>query len=168
MKDKIISALLASIGRDGSKYNSNTPQQANIAIAQACTEYLISNTKVSVSYSGTFTSSGSPDIATMDLLLTNKINPPTGTSFADWYNSLISNICSGLLVITGPTTPTCSIFAEVASIPSFPNNCYDQNTAWGIVSNSIINFCQNSFIKSFPASRPGSVGVASVTKITIK
>ena len=178
----IISKLSGSIGTDGSKYNSGSPSSANAAIAQACQEYIISNTKISVSYSGIIPGTPpSPDPVVADMsLVKGTITPPTGTDFNSWIKSLEANIVSGLFIVPGPSlvspiAPTLA-FKKGISIDrselyaaTGDSNKNAQEVAWETVCNKILlwlNSSPNAGV-TYPASRPASTGTATIVKTTI-
>lgn len=170
----IIEKLEGAISKDGKNYNSGTPGIANAAIANACTEYLIANTTVMVSYSGTLIAPPhSPVVSAGGMKITGTVPPPSGTTFDAWFNSLCLGIRSGLLVLSGSgitAVPSCLFWLGTASSPSLsgPGKNNAQTNTWNNICQSIVTWLTGgSWISSFPASMPGSMGVATITKVII-
>jgi len=170
----IITQLEQAISKNGNNFNSSTPDKANNAIAQACTTYLISNTKIKVQYVGVMPN-GNPDKTSDNMLISGTINPPKGTDFNTWWNSLCNNIVTGLKVTAGPglvtATPPCIIWTGLANKPILSNltgNDIQQKT-WEAICNEIINWLteMTNNIKTFPAKHETSAGISTIKSINI-
>lgn len=171
----IISQLKGAIGTDGSAYNSGTPSAANSAIAQAVTQYLITNTKITIAYTGTMPT-GSPDICTDNVLVTGSVAPPSGTDFQSWLKSLESNIVAGIMISSGPglVTPTGTFPAFIPGI-SNPDlygaigdyNNSAQQIAWEAICDSILTWLNSIVTSPYAATHVTSTGMASPTKTTV-
>lgn len=176
----IISKLKGAIGTSGQSYNSGTPSSANAAIALACQEYIIANTKVNISYTGIMPNS-SPDPITTDVaLVMGTVAPPSGTSFSAWISSLESNIVSGLLISPGTAlvTPVSPVMAFKKGISLSQgdvksavgdNNKNGQTVAWEAICDKIIQWINKSPSAglSYPASHITSTGAAIIVKTII-
>lgn len=110
--DLIISKLSDAIGTSGSDYTKDTPEKANKAIAEAVTEYILDNTKITIAYAGTIPGPPSvPDPIIADSCpVDGECSPPKGTDFSTWIKSLESNIVAGFKIDAGtagvePITP---------------------------------------------------------------
>lgn len=178
--NKIIEKLNNSIGVDGSKYNSNTPTIANIAIAEGVTEYLLSNTTISVSYVGTTTTTPpSPYVTTDSCKITGSCSPPIGTDFNTWIKSLESNIVAGFFISSGisviPVTPPPAfilglIITQLSVRQEHLNNLNSPQLAvWKVICQSILDWLNRIVSLPYPATTtvPPSAGTSTITKITV-
>ena len=170
LAELVIQKLLSVIGRDGRKFTGSTPVQANLAISQACQEYILGKVKVVVSYIGS-TPVGTPDIVPQaSLPVTGVVSPISGTSFEAWWGSLGLSIQSGIFIGPGLVIPTGSINAFIGSpqVP-FPLGPGTQEEVWGKIADSLDTWftSPSQLGRAFPASRPGSVGTATIIKITV-
>jgi hypothetical protein len=178
----IISKLAGSIGVDGSKYSSSTQTTANQAIAQACQEYIIANTKISVSYKGIIPGTPpTPDPVVADMeLVKGKVSPPKGNDFNTWIKSLESNIISGMYLSPGPAlvTPIAPTLAFKKGLSIDRSELYAatgdsnknaQEVAWEKVCEKILLWLNSSpnAGTTYPASRVASKGVATIIKTII-
>lgn len=104
MADKIISSLSSSLGKDGSKFNASKKSDGEKAIAKAITDYIISNTKITVSYAGTLPS-GTPDPIVADVCeVEGKMAPLVmgeKSTFSDWIKKLKEEITKGFTIKQG-------------------------------------------------------------------
>lgn len=64
----VVSKLKSAIGTNGAVYTADTPDKAQAAIAEAITEYLIANTTINISYSGTLTTGTGADPIVADTM----------------------------------------------------------------------------------------------------
>lgn len=184
----IISKMKAAIGTDGGKYSSATTSAAQAAIGQAITEYLIANTTLTISYNGMTTSTPpTPDIIAAD---TMKIagacaTPSTPSSYSSWIRELQKNIARGFY----PQSPSTSLvtvmffpFNSTSNSLSIPqdnlqsahqNNYNDpQLVVWEVICEKLMDWINsasgmNPAAKAIAATRPGSAGTVTLTKITI-
>ena len=179
----IIDKLESEIGRDGSKFNSNTPSKANKVIAEGITEYLIDNTKIDVSYVGVKPDS-SPDPLTSDSCsITGECSPATGVDFDSWIKELESNIVSGFFISTGDkgVTPTSSPPAFIPGLSIsrddlkkiHENNLDDKNIQsliWTKICEEIIKWLNSIVSASFAATNTNtsSTGTATPIKTIVK
>lgn len=172
---KIIAQLASSIGKSGNNYNDSTPNIANQAIARACTEYIIANTKVSITYAGVMPNSSPDPITSDELTVLGEVAPPVGTDFNSWWNSLCSNISSGLLAQTGQkgviVSPPGKVWTGVATKPNL-SGCTDedaQKKAWETICESLLNWLNSSFLSGpYQATHGSSKGPATIIKVTVK
>lgn len=171
----LISGLSGSIGTVGYSFNSNTPNLANISLADSITKYLIDNTKILVSYTGSFPN-GSPDVLTDSMSITGKVAPPFGTTLETWARSLESNIVSGMFISKGsagviPISPAPAYIPGLI-IPSLYSILGDYNKsaqqlAWESICDNILQWLNSIVPPSFPSSHSGSVGVSVCTKVNV-
>lgn len=115
--DKIISEMNSAIGQDGSKFDTNTPDKANKAIAKAITDYLTKNTNFIVAYLGTIPSPTGvitdPVVADVFPITGECEAPGTADNFSAWITDLSSKIMSGFNFDSG------KVLAMVAPTPCF-------------------------------------------------
>ena len=174
LSDLIIQRLLDAIGRDGMKFSDTTPNIANQAISQACQEYILGNVKVKVSYVG-YSPSGYPDIVpdiTLNVTgLVAPVNFRSNTSFYTWFSELWRNIVSGIYIAPSvQLTPTGTIPAFIPSPTiEIPLMSRTQKEAWDKIANSLDTWMTSPIQggRTFPATRPGSVGTATIIKFMI-
>lgn len=170
LAELVIQKLLSAIGRDGREFTGSTLVQANLAISQACQEYILGKVKVIVSYLGS-TPSGTPDIVPQaSLPVIGVVSPPSGTSFEAWWNSLWTLIQGGIFIGSGLVIPSSLVNAFTGSPQvSFPLGPGTQEEVWGKIANSLETWftSPSQSGRTFPASRPGSVGTATIIKITV-
>lgn len=178
--DTIISKLKSSIGTDGSKYNSGTPAIANQAIALGITEYLMSNTTISVAYVGTTTTvPPSPFSTTDSCKITGTCAPPSGTDFNTWIQSIASNIVAGFFIMPGamvlPISPPPAfipglVISQSSLKSEHENNLDDpQKPVWTVICQAILDWLNKIVSPPYAASTasPPSMGTATITKISV-
>lgn len=182
LADKIISSLKSAIGKDGTKFTKASPSIANAAIASTITTYLISNTKVNVSYNGPIPAGGTESIPSDDLTVLGVCAPPSGTDFDSWISSLENNIVSGFfigvgkIVIPAGTFPSfkkgISISREDLKSIHEGNITKDddpQKLIWEKISSAILEWLNSTIgTPSFSAiGKASPSGVAKTTKVTV-
>ena len=184
----VIAKLKAAVGSDGSLYTEQTPAKAQSAIAEAITEYLITNTTITISYAGVLTSGKGVDSVVQD---TMKITGTCGTTgrpsdYQSWVNKLQSAIASAFSVVSPGTNGV-----EVAFLPFNPttnvlqisqeelNDTFQSNidnplqSVWEFICGQIIDWLnsttgKNPSATSLPATRTGiSTGTASLVSIVV-
>lgn len=176
----IIDKLANSIGTNGSYFNYSTPSIANSAIAEGVTEYLLSNTTISVSYAGTTTTTPpSPYVTTDSCGITGACAPPIGTDFNTWVRSLESNIVAGFFISSGvsvvPVTPPPAFISGLIIFQStirqvHLNNLWNPQLAvWEAICQSILDWLNGIVSLPYPATTtvPPSAGTSTITKITV-
>lgn len=184
----VIAKLKAAIGVDGSAYTIDTPDKAQIAIAEAITEYLIANTVITISYSGTLTTgTGADPITTDTMKITGtcaKIGKPS--DFIAWVNKIQSVIASSFSVVSPGVNGVITTFLPFNSTinalqisQNDLNNAYQSNKSaplqavWEFICGKILDWLNSSTGKNptataLPATRTGvSAGTASLVSITI-
>lgn len=116
----IQSQIVSTVGLDPSGYNEGTPTLVNTAIANAITQYILSNVSVSSTYSGMLpTTPPSPDPIVSDShSVVGAMIPPSGSKFKDWVSSLVSGISNGFTIATGVAGVTAlePVFLSLADI----------------------------------------------------
>lgn len=184
----IIEKLQASISTNGATYTADTPINAQRAIAEAITEYLIANTTINISYTGMLINGGANDPILSDTMkITGKcaeIGKPS--DFISWVNKIQSVIASsftvfspgqnGVSVSFKPFNPSQGALiiqqAELATA-SQNNQQRPSQAAWEVICGKIIDWLtseagKNPQAKTLSATRPGiSTGTATLTSITI-
>ena len=180
--DTIIAKLNSAIGRNGENYKSSTPNIANKAIAEGVTEYLLSNTMISIAYSGIIPGTPPiPDPTVSDVEeITGKCAPPSGTEFDVWVSSLESNIVSGFFIGPGKIGvtsiapincfhPGLSLTREDIKSVHTGNLDDPQKAVWTKICSQILLWLNSCNIGGYPAanSSTGSTGSASVIKTTV-
>ena len=181
----IISKLKSAIGTDGSGYSSSTATVAMTAVANGITEYLIANTKVTISYVGVIP--GTPpvkDPVTSDTFDIIGSCAPTGpsNSFDSWIKQIESNIIAGFSLapagnagVAFPQKPFLS--PGIITVQSMLKSNHDvsddnpQQKIWEIICGGIMDWINNLAMNATPGpathTPPGSSGTAAITKITI-
>lgn len=181
----ILSQLVGAIGTDGASYNQSTASLAMTTVANAMTQYIITNTTVLVSYVGTITSTPpSPDPIVTDTFSIVGSIAPTGpsNSFDSWIRQIESNIISGFSL--APMGNAGVVFAQtpflnpgIATSQAMLKAKHDisdkspQQGVWEVVCQGIMDWINGLAFNSTPgaATRPSgpSTGTAAITKITI-
>lgn len=175
--DKIIGGLDGAISKNRDSYTESTPVSANQSISTSITDYLISNTKIIVSYAGV-TPAGVP-VATVDECpITGSCPPPTGTDFNTWIKSIESGIVSGFFISIGsagvtPISPPPAFIPGLVltqdTIKEVHEGNYDdpQKPVWETISSSILGWLNSIVSSPYPATFAGSTGTSTVTKIVV-
>lgn len=184
----IISKLKSVIGTDGATYTSDTPDKAQKAIADAITEYLVTNTSVKISYNGILASGTGTDPTVEDTMKIlgecEVIGKPS--NFITWVNKIQSAIASSFFVISpsekgivvnfkpfSPTTNALTIKqSELLSV--YQNNTDTPTQAvWEVICGKILDWLnsasgKNPTATNLPATRTGvSSGTASLVSISV-
>lgn len=177
----IVSKIKSAVGNDGSKFTSSTPMQINTAISLACQEYIIDNTKISVSYTGVIPGTPPvPDITTDMEKVMGTVAPISGNNFSSWILSLETNIISGLFIAPGTAlvTPLAPTPAFMKGLSISQSDLYSatgdenkdaQRIAWETICDKIImwiNSTPNAGL-SYPSSHVASTGTSTIIKTTI-
>lgn len=184
----IISKLKSAIGTDGATYTSDTPDKAQKAIANAITEYLVTNTSVKISYNGILTSGTGADNVTEDTMKIlgecSTIGKPS--DFIAWVNKIQSVIASSFFVVSPsekgivvnfkPFNPTANALTIQQSklLSVYQNNTESPTQAvWEAICGKILDWLNSGSGKnptaiSLPATRTGvSSGTASLVSISV-
>ena len=181
----VITKLRGAIGNDGRNFNSGTPAVAMAAFAEAITEYLIANTTITVTYSGTITATGDPDPITSDTFrIVGVCAPPvSAVDFGDWISKLQDNIMNGFIL--APIGTAGIVFEAVPFISKSmdmpqsrlkaahnPSDTDPQQKIWEIICQAIIDWIGGGAMGSpveSAATNPSaaSAGRARITDITI-
>lgn len=184
----VISKLKSAIGSNGSIYTADTPDKAQTAIAEAITEYLIANTTISISYSGTLTTGTGADPIIADTMkitgVCDKIGKPE--NYAAWIKriqtvisssfSVVSPGTDGVIVDFNPFNPTDgALQIPQADLTSIYQNNMDApaQAVWEVICGKILDWLNSTTGKNptatvLPATRTGvSAGTASLVSITI-
>lgn len=181
----IISKMKTAIGTDGQSYGDDTASSAMSAVAEAITEYLIKNTKVTIAYTGTIPGSPpTPDPVVVDTFkITGKCAPPSPSdSFSSWLKEIQDNIIAGFVLAakgdagvvfatkafakTGVKTTLADLTAKHNVGDEEP-----QQKIWEIICDGIIQWINSTAMntESGAGTRPTapSAGTANITKITL-
>lgn len=181
----IITKLRSAIGNDGGNYTAGTASVAMSAVAAAITEYIITNTSVTISYSGIIPST--PPVT--DPLVTDTFEivgscAPTGPSdsFDTWIKQIESNIIAGFTL--APQGKAGVVFVQrpflspgistLQSMLKANHNVADENPQqkiWEIICGDIMDWINGAAMNPTPGAAthnpPGSSGIAQITKIII-
>lgn len=184
----VITKLKATIGNDGSLYTAQTPIAAQTAIAQAITEYLIANTTINISYTGTLNTGTGADSVVKDTMKITGSCATTGkpSDFQAWVNKLQSVIATsfsvvspganGVVVTFLPFNPTVGALqiSQKDLNDTFQNNMSNPLLAvWEFICGKIIDWLNsatgtNPTATALTATRTGiSTGVASLVSISV-
>lgn len=182
---EIINQLKGAIGTDGGNYSTSSASSAMSAVATGITNYLIANTKVTISYAGTI--SGTP--STKDPITTDTFKivgtcAPTGpsNSFDAWIKLIEANIIAGFQL--APKGENGVVFSTapfinpgIATTQSQLKSAHDvsdedpQQKIWEIVCGGIMDWVNSSAMNNTPGdgsnSAVASKGPAAITKIQI-
>lgn len=181
----IINKMRSAIGTDGQSFSVGTAAASMAAAAQAITEYLLSNTRVSIAYMGIIPSfPPMPDPVVSDVFqVVGVCAPPSPSpSFDAWMMQLQMNIISGFML--SPAGSAGVVFAQKPFLTpgvmvnqamiqsSFDiNDKNPQQKIWEIICDGIINWINTTAMNPAPgaAAHPlaGSTGVANITKIIL-
>lgn len=182
----IVSKLKTAIGSDGGAFSSSTSESAQLAIAEAITEYITANVTIAIAYNGTMISSGTSDAVVYDTMKVTGSCLTTGTpsDYSFWVSSLQQNIASGFTVLTpgehGVVTNFMP-FSNVVNALKIPQEdlkaMHEQSfqnpmqAIWECICEHILNWlnsaaAMNPTVGIVVASRPGiSSGTATFTSI---
>lgn len=181
----IISKLKSTIGTSGNDYNSGSASTAMSAVAAGITEYLIANTKVTISYSGMVASAYPyPDPIVTDTFSIVGTCAPTGpsNSFDAWIKQIEANIIAGFQLAPSGNAGIVFVqkpFLNIGIVTTQANlkATHDiedkdpQQKVWEVVCGGIMDWINALAMNPTPgsASRPTapSTGIATITKITI-
>lgn len=184
----IVTKLNGALGWNGSAYSSDTPKQAQTAIAEAITEYLIANTTITISYNGVLnTGSGADVIASDTMKITGSCSlVSTPSSFEGWVATLQSAIASAFTVLSPSTQGvivTFQPFNGIAGALQIPQTnlkvAHEGNpkspalAVWTVICGGILDWLNSSLGKSptataIAATRTGiSSGTAALLSITV-
>lgn len=181
----IISQLQGAIGTDGNNYSESSAASAMGAVANAITNYLINNTKVTITYAGIIP--GVPptnDPITSDTFKIVGSCAPTGpsNSFDAWIKQIEANIIAGFqlapkgdkgVVFTQTPFLNPGIMCTQSQLKSAHNvsDKSPQQGIWEIVCGSIMDWINSNAINATPGaaarSTGPSTGIATITKISI-
>lgn len=185
----IIEKLQSSISTNGATYTSDTPINAQRAIAEAITEYLVANTTINVSYTGILTNGGTADpIASDTMKITGEcaeIDKPL--DFLSWVNNIQSVIASSFSVLSpgqngitasfkpfNPSQGALIIQQKELAAASQNNQQRPSRAVWEVICGKIIDWLtseagKNPQAKSISAIRDKtSTGTVSLVSITIQ
>lgn len=184
---QIIAKLQSAVGTDGSLYSESTPTSAQTAIAEAISEYLIANTIVTISYTGTLTN-GSPDPIVADTMQVIGSCASTGTpaNFTAWVTALQSSIAASITVQSPGTNGIVTTFQPFSSVAGALTinqlalkSAFEANTqaplqsVWEALCGGLLTWFNSDAAKNpsavaIAATRTGaSSGTASLVSITV-
>ena len=181
----IIAKLKGTIGVSGNDFNAGSASIAMTAVASAITEYIIANTKVTISYTGIVASTYPyPDPIITDTFTVIGTCAPTGpsNSFDDWIRQIEANIIAGFqlapkgnagIVFAQKPFLSPGIITSQANLKATHdvNDNDPQLKVWEVVCDGILNWINATAMNPAPgpASRPTgpSTGTATITKILI-
>ena len=170
---------------DGTAYNSGTPTLINTMLGTEITNYILTNTLVAVTYTGTIP--GTPPMpevgADPGVKVIGTCAPPVGITFDSWLSSLEMNIKTGFMISAGPVvkpiTPIPIFNSLPAPLMTFVTQEDIKNAAgdnkegayikvWSRLCDGIVNWIttQLPVPPTYAASIIGT-GVATITKISI-
>ena len=181
----IISKLKGAIGTDGGNYSSSTATAAMSAVANGITEYLIANTKVSISYAGVIPSTppaNDPTVTDTFKIVGSCAPTRPSNNFDSWIKQIEANIIAGFSLapsgqagVVFPAKPFLN--PGIATVQSMLKSNHDvsdsdpQQKIWEIVCGGIMDWINGPAMNSTPGggthNPPGSSGPAQITKITI-
>lgn len=185
----VIEKLQASISTNGATYTSDTPINAQRAIAEAITEYLVANTTINISYVGILTNGGSSDQVVSDAMKITgqcaEIGKPS--DFISWVNKIQSVIASSFTVLSpgqngvtvsfkpfNPSQGALIVQQEELASASQNNQQRPSQAVWEVICGKILDWLtsetgKNPQAKALSATRPGiSTGTVTLTSITIQ
>ena len=182
----ICSKIRSAVGGDGGKFSKGTPAQCQTAIASAVTEYLIAHVTVHATYNGmTTTTPPSPDIVPDEQFKIVGSCAPMSTprNFEGWVNDLQSKIARGFMIQAPGVNLVTTAFqpfiagglniSQGALKSAHEGSMKDpMQKTWKVVCQAVMNWINsaqscNPAAKGVAATRPGSAGTASITKIVI-
>lgn len=184
----IVTKLSGALGQSGSTYSSNTPKQAQAAIGEAITEYLIANTTITISYNGVLNTGGGADVIASDTMKIMGSCSLTSTPsyFDGWVTTLQSAIASAFTVVSPSTQGVVVTFQPFNSttgalqIPqanlkvTHEGNPKSPTLAvWAVICGGILDWLNSSLGKNpsattIEATRTGiSSGTAALLSITV-
>lgn len=181
----ILSQLVGAIGTEGGAYNEGTATLAMTAVADAMTQYIVSNTTVTISYAGIINSvTPSPDPVVIDTFKVEGKIVPTGpsNSFDDWIRQIETNIIAGfklasignagVMFAQSPfINPGIAVTQAMLKLQHDITDKSPQQGVWEIICQGIMDWINSIALNPTPgsASRPTgpSTGTAIITKIII-
>lgn len=181
----IINQLQGAIGTDGNNYTGSSATSAMSAVATAITNYLIANTKVTISYAGIIPSTPpAKDPISTDTFKIVGSCAPTGpsNSFDAWIKQIEANIIAGFQLapkgekgVTFPMLPFLN--PGIAITQSKLKDIHDlndespQQKIWEMICGEIMAWingnAMNTTIGSATRLSAGSSGTANIFKIEI-
>ena len=184
----VVTKLKSTIGTDGTKYSAMTATEAQNAIAEAITQYLVANTRINIAYNGTFDNGSGADIIEADSMqiegACGNISKPS--SYSSWVSNLQSAIASSFIVRSpsangvlttfkpfNPTADSLTIPQSKLAAACTGNSTNSTLAVWGVICGSIIDWIntgkgKNPTIATVPATRNGaSTGSVSLVSIVV-
>lgn len=183
--DTIIGKLSDAIGTEGTSFNEGSASTAMIAVAQGITEYLITNTTVTIAYAGVITTPPNPaDPVVTDVFTIQGACAPTGpsNSFDDWISKIEANIIAGFQLsplgaagVAFPINPFLNpgipISQEILKNAHNIDDDNPQSKIWEIICQAILDWgngtAMNTAVSAATRTTGPSSGTASIIKITI-
>lgn len=181
----IISKMNAAIGTNGGSYSSGSAPSAMAAVAAGITEYLLSNTIVTVKYSGIIPGTPpTPDPTVMDTFKIVGTCAPLSpsNSFDAWVMELQSKIIAGFMLAPMGNAgvmfamkpflaPGMTVSQGILKAAHSVSDTSPQQKMWEIVCDSIIQWINGTAMNPAPgpATHPmaGSSGIANIIRITL-
>ena len=182
----ICSKIRGAAGSDGGKFGNGTPQQCQAAIASAITEYLMAHVTVHAVYNGmTTTTPPSPDIVPDEQFKIVGSCAPMSVpgNFVGWVSDLQSKIAQGFMIqAPGQNLVTTTFQPFIAGALTIDQGALKSahegdmkdpmQKTWKVVCQAVMNWINsarscNPAAKGVAATRPGSAGTVSITKIVI-
>lgn len=181
----IINQLQGAIGTEGKNYSESSATSAMSAVATAITNYLIANTKVTISYAGIIPSTPpANDPITTDTFKIVGSCAPTGpsNSFDAWIKQIEANIIAGFQL--APKGDNGIVFSMppflnpgIATTQSQLKSAHDvsdespQQGIWEIVCGGIMDWINSTAMNTTPGGgtnpKTSSAGPAAITGIKI-
>lgn len=184
----ICSKVRAAVGINGAKYNKETSQLCQQAIASGITEYLLANTKVHISYTGIMNEAphGADPVVSDIMKITGACQVmSTPRLFDEWVKELQTNIASGFSVVVpgenGVNVSFKPFNLNMGALKIVRNNlriAHEGNRkdpmqkTWEVICQGIMNWINSSdglnlSAKQLPANRENSSGTSDLVKIVI-
>lgn len=184
----VVTKLKSTIGTDGTKYSAMTATEAQNAIAEAITQYLVANTRINIAYNGVFDNGSGADVIEADSMQLEGTCSSTGrpSDYASWISNLQSAIAfsfsvrspstNGVLATFKPFNPTAgslTIPQSKLAAACTGNSTNPTLAVWGVICGSIIDWIntgkgKNPTIATVPATRNGaSTGSVSLVSIVV-
>lgn len=89
---------------DGTKYTNDTKTEITKEYLNQVLDYIKDNTKVTISYTGTITETGSPDPVIMDVVdtkITKNHQNYTGVNFEEWVGHIMESLYNNVFISSG-------------------------------------------------------------------
>ena len=184
----VVTKLKSAVGTDGTKYSEETAMEAQKAIAEAITQYLVANTRINIAYNGVFDNGSGADVVEADSMQLEGACSSTGrpSDYASWISNLQSVIASSFSVCSpsasgvltafkpfNPSTGSLTIPQSKLAAACTNNSANPALAVWGIICGSIIDWIntgkgKNPTIATIPATRNGaSTGSVSLVSIIV-